>query len=125
MADTNLLIPKLNIKSHNSASISKLYTMLQDPSFTQLGMGLKEISVRLGYLWNNLLECLSYCFTVSSELSDTEGCGYVQSIACQYCVWGRIPPYTKLDLRGIFSFIDLGWVMNVDNTVGECVSEDQ
>lgn len=50
MADTNLLIPKLNIKSHNSASISKLYKMLQDPSFTQLGMGLKEISVRLGYL---------------------------------------------------------------------------
>lgn len=99
--------------------------MLQDPSFTQLGMRLKEIVVLLGYLWNNLLVYLSYRFNVSSELYDTEGCGCVQSIACQYCVWGRIPPYTKLDLRGIFSFTDLGWVMNVDNTVGECVSEDQ
>lgn len=55
--------------------------MLQDPSFTQSGMKLKEKSVRLSYLWNNLLVYLSYCFNVSSELYDTEGCGYVI-----YCV---------------------------------------
>lgn len=42
MADTNLLITKLNIKSHYLASITQLYKMLQDPSFTQLGMRLKE-----------------------------------------------------------------------------------
>lgn len=68
---------------------------------------------------------LSYRVTVSADLYETEGCGSAQSIAGQYCVWGRTPPYTKLDLRGILSFTDLGRDMNVDNTVGECVSEDQ